>query len=91
VYEGFGIPPLEAMALGTPVVATRAGSIPEVVGDAAFLVDVGDVDGLAGAIDRVLTDGSLGAALVARGAQRVRRFSWDTTAAELVDVYEAAR
>ena len=54
VYEGFGFPPLQAMAAGVPVVATRAGSLPEVLGDAAVLVEVGDADALAGALDRVL-------------------------------------
>jgi glycosyltransferase involved in cell wall biosynthesis len=77
VYEGFGLPPLEAMSVGTPVVATRAGSIPEVCGDGADLVDVGDPEGLAGALSRALTDDAHRAALVARGHATAGRYRWD--------------
>jgi glycosyltransferase involved in cell wall biosynthesis len=76
------------MTAGTPVVATRAGSIPEVVGDAAVLVPVGDADALAGAIEQVLTDEALRADLVTRGHARVRAFTWDATAAQLVALYQ---
>jgi glycosyltransferase involved in cell wall biosynthesis len=86
-YEGFGFPVLEAMASGVPVVSTRAGSIPEVAGDAAVLVEPGDPDALASAIERVVTDTALRAALVPRGLAQVERFSWSRTARDLVALY----
>jgi glycosyltransferase involved in cell wall biosynthesis len=87
IYEGFGFPILEAMTARVPVVAARAGSIPEVAGDAALLVEPTDEHGLAAALDRIIDDDSLRADLVARGEQRVRAFSWDATARGLNDVY----
>ncbi len=77
LYEGFGLPPLEAMSVGAPVVATRAGSIPEVCGDGADLVEVGDADALGAALARALTDDAHRAALVARGYATVARYRWD--------------
>lgn len=95
VYEGFGLPPLEAMSVGTPVVATRAGSVPEVCGDGADLVEVGDADALAAALARVLTDEAHRAALVASGHATVARYRWDDAgdafAALLHRVAEAER
>jgi enoyl-CoA hydratase len=76
------------MAVGTPVVATDAGAIPEVVGDAARLVPVGDVDALAEAIGAVLDDADLAAALVAVGTARVQRYSWDATVDGLRTIYD---
>jgi glycosyltransferase involved in cell wall biosynthesis len=90
VYEGFGLVPLEAMAAGAPVVTTRAGAIPEVVGDAAELVDVGDVDGLAGALARVLTDDVRRAELVAAGHARRTAFRWSATVEGVADLYRRA-
>lgn len=90
VYEGFGLVPLEAMAAGVPVVSTRAGAIPGVVGDAAELVDVGDVDALAEALGRLLTDEVRRADLIAAGHRRRRRFSWATTVDEVVALYHRA-
>jgi alpha-1,3-rhamnosyl/mannosyltransferase len=85
--EGFGHPPLEAMRAGTPVVASTAGSLPEMLGDAALLPDPESVDALADALDRVLSDDATRARLVAAGHVQVARFSWDRTAQELVDTY----
>jgi len=85
--EGFGFPPLEAMACGTPVVAARSGSLPEVLGDAAPLVDPEDVDGLAAAVEGVLADPE---PWCARGLARAAEFTWARCAQETVAVYGSA-
>jgi glycosyltransferase involved in cell wall biosynthesis len=90
IYEGFGFPPLQAMQAGVPVVATRTGAIPEVVGDAALLVQVGDAAGLADALSRVLSDEGERDRLVQAGRARTGLFSWDACAAGLSDLYRAA-
>lgn len=87
LYEGFGLPPLEAMACGTPVVCSNAASLPEVVGDAAVTVDPYDVDALAEAMHRVLADRELREDLRARGLARARQFTWERTARETLAVY----
>jgi len=87
IYEGFGHPPLEAMQIGIPVVASNAGALPEVLGDAALLPDPADVGAIAGALQTVLTDDDVRAGLVARGRERVGRYTWDRTATELANLY----
>jgi glycosyltransferase involved in cell wall biosynthesis len=87
-YEGFGLPPLEAMACGTPVITSNTSSLPEVVGDAALTINPSDVDELAAAIERALTDQNLRADLRRRGLARAARFTWERTARETLDAYE---
>jgi glycosyltransferase involved in cell wall biosynthesis len=88
LYEGFGLPVLEAMACGTPVVCSNVSSLPEVAGDAAVLVDPLDVEGLAAAMERVLGDEELRAELIERGFEQARKFSWEKCARETLDVLE---
>jgi glycosyltransferase involved in cell wall biosynthesis len=90
LYEGFGLPPLEAMACGTPVVASSAASLPEVLGEAALLVDPRDVRAMTSAILRVLGDADLARRLSGLGLAQARRFSWERTARETVEVYREA-
>lgn len=87
LYEGFGWPPLEAMASGTPVVCSRAGSLEEVVGDAALTADPDDVEALAWHASSVLTDAKLRATLIERGLAHAAKFTWDRTAAQMIGVY----
>ncbi|MEA3276552.1 MAG: glycosyltransferase family 1 protein [Pseudomonadota bacterium] len=87
IYEGFGLPPLEAMASGVPVLASNRASIPEVVGDAALLVEPEDVDAMTQALERLLTDDALRHRLRARGLERAARFTWAQTADRTVNVY----
>jgi glycosyltransferase involved in cell wall biosynthesis len=88
LYEGFGLPVLEAMAAGAPVVASRAGAIPEVAGDAALLVDAERPDQIAEAIESVLGDAALRAGMTARGRARAREFTWEAVARQTLAVYE---
>lgn len=90
LYEGFGFPPLEAMAAGVPVVAAAAGAVPEIVGDAALLVPPGDVVALAGALESVLTHDTRRDALVAAGHVRVARFTWSACGDGLEALYRDA-
>jgi glycosyltransferase involved in cell wall biosynthesis len=87
LYEGFGLPPLEAMASGTPVVTSNVSSLPEVAGDAALLVDPTSAEAIADAMRRVLTDPALAAELSARGLKRARAFSWEHAAARIRGIY----
>ncbi len=87
LYEGFGLPLLEAMACGTPVIAANTSSLPEVVGDAGLLVPPGDPEALAGAMARVLDDAELAADLRQRGLRRAKGFTWEATAAKTLAVY----
>ncbi|MFN2108479.1 MAG: glycosyltransferase family 4 protein [Anaerolineae bacterium] len=88
IYEGFGLPPLEALACGTPVVGSNTSSLPEVVGDAGALVDPTDVDGMAKALVRLLTDDAFRAELRERALHQVARFSWVTAAQETYKAYQ---
>jgi glycosyltransferase involved in cell wall biosynthesis len=90
LYEGFGLPPLEAMACGAPVVTSNVSSLPEVAGDAAVLVDPYDVGSIVDGIQRVLSDPVLAAALRVKGAARAREFSWDRSVARTREMYELA-
>ncbi|MFP4439699.1 MAG: glycosyltransferase family 4 protein [Chloroflexaceae bacterium] len=90
LYEGFGMPPLEAMACGTPVVTSNSSSLPEVVGDAGLMVAPTDVDALAAAIMRLLNDDFLHADLRERGLRRAQQFAWRTTAERTRDAYGQA-
>jgi len=89
LYEGFGLPPLEAMACGRPVIASNASSLPEVVGDAGLLVDPRDVEALAGAIAQVINDRELQQQLSLSGRTRATEFTWEETARQTVAVYDA--
>jgi alpha-1,3-rhamnosyl/mannosyltransferase len=86
-YEGFGLPVLEAMACGTPVVCSNVASLPEVAGDAARLVAPDDLAGAAAALRNVLTDSAEAARLRAAGLVRARAFTWHTTAAAVLQTY----
>jgi len=88
-YEGFGIPPLEAMSLGCPVVASSAAAVPEVVGDAALVVDPDDVNGMKQAMGALLNDPALRADLVGKGRDRAALFSWTQVGLKLRKVVEA--
>jgi len=86
LYEGFGIPPLEAMAMGCPVISSRAASLPEVCGDAAHYIDPQDVAGTTAAIERVLGDEGYREQLVVRGRARVQQFDWQRSAERYLDL-----
>lgn len=88
LYEGFGLPPLEAMACGTPVIASNTSSLPEVVGDAGILVDPYNIDEIAQAIHDVLNSEALRAQMRRKGFERAKNFSWEKTARETLEAYE---
>lgn len=90
LYEGFGLPPLESMSVGTPVISSTASCLPEVLGDGAILVRPNDDERLAQAIEAVLTRPELRARLVARGKARAAGYSWERCAQETVEVYRQA-
>lgn len=88
LYEGFGLPILEAMACACPVICSNTSSMPEVAGDAAILISPEDVDGMAKAIDDILQNESLAQQLVKKGIARASEFSWDITARETMSIFE---
>ena len=90
VYEGFGMPPLEAMACGTPVLTTRAASLPEVVGDAAVIVDPHHTEDIAQGLEKLFLDAALRERLQKEGLRRAAMFSWENAATALYDVYQEA-
>jgi glycosyltransferase involved in cell wall biosynthesis len=87
LYEGFGLPPLEAMACGTPVVTSNVSSLPEVAGGAALLVDPYDADAIANGIVQAVTDDTLRADLISRGLERARSFSWPQSVKKIHEIY----
>ena len=86
--EGFGLPPLEAMACGTPVVASNSGSLPEIIGPAGFAVDPDDVRNMAGAIIAIIMQEPLAADLRRQGLEQAAKFTWENTAIETLKVYD---
>lgn len=88
LYEGFGLPPLEAMACGTPVITSNVSSLPEVVGDAALMVNPLDIEALAAAMQQILSDAALRRQMIARGLLQARRFTWEQAARQLLNVYQ---
>jgi len=87
IYEGFGLPVLEAFACGTPVVTSNVSSLPEVAGDAALLISPTDVDALAHALERLLTDSALRTDLISKGKARANQFTWEASARHLRQIY----
>jgi alpha-1,3-rhamnosyl/mannosyltransferase len=90
LFEGFGLPPLEAMVCGVPVICSDVTSLPETVGDAALTVDPASVDDLAAAMRRVLGDPALRTTLIERGHHQAERFSWSAAAERTREVYRRA-
>jgi glycosyltransferase involved in cell wall biosynthesis len=88
LYEGFGLPPLEAMASGTPVVTSNISSLPEVVGDAALLVDPYDAQSIADGLVRTLSDADLRVTLRQRGLERAKQYSWERSVRQVRQIYE---
>ena len=88
LYEGFGLPPLEAMACGCPVIVSEVASLPEVCGDAAYYIDPKDVSSIASGIYKVLSDESLKEHLIQKGIDRARLFNWEKTAKETLTVFD---
>ena len=87
LYEGFGLPVLEAMACGTPVVASNTTAIPELAGDSAILVPPTDEEAILDATLRILRDNALASDLSARGRRRAMQFNWEASAKRLMEVY----
>jgi len=90
LYEGFGLPPLEAMASRTPVLASNTSSLPEVLGDAALLVNPENVFEIARGMKSILLESSLRERLVTKGLEHISRFSWESAARQVIEAYERA-
>jgi len=88
LYEGFGLPPLEAMACGCPVVTSNTSSLPEVVGEAGIMVEPYDIDGLAQAMRQVLSDSQLREEMVKKGLEQSKKFTWEKAAEQTREIYE---
>ena len=88
IYEGFGMPPLEAMASGVPVLASDAASLPEVTGDCAVVCDAYSEESIADGLERLYSDESLRRELSVRGLERAKQFTWDASAEMLYDIYK---
>ncbi|HEX9504197.1 MAG TPA: glycosyltransferase family 1 protein [Patescibacteria group bacterium] len=91
LYEGFGIPPLEAMASGVPVVVSNLSSLPEVVGDAGVLVDPNSIDSIADGLLKVIADNNLRLQMIAKGLERAKQFTWENTARKTLEVLESLK
>ena len=89
LYEGFGLPVLEAQACGTPVVCSMVSSLPEAAGDGALFVDPFDVDAIAGAMQRALDDASIRTQLIENGFRNIRRFSWEQSARKVLQLFSS--
>jgi len=90
LYEGFGIPPLEAMSHGCPVACSNTSSMPEVLGDAAMMFDPYSIESISAALEKIFFDSSSRSALIAKGFKRIQNFSWDKCACETLKVYKGA-
>ncbi len=87
--EGFGLPPLEAMACGTPVVSSKESCMPEILGDVPLYFDPYDINDIAKAMERIVTDKTLRQKMIPKGLEQVRKYSWDDTAEKTLQVYKA--
>lgn len=90
LWEGFGIPVIEAMACGTPVITSNSSCLPEIAGGAALLVDPYSVDEITGAMEKINSDGVLQRSLSTAGIERTRQFAWRRTAEQSLEVYKRA-
>jgi len=91
MYEGFGIPPLEAMASGVPTVVSNLSSLPEVVGDAGVLIDPTSVDSIAEGLLKVISDTDLRQQMIVKGLERAKMFTWENTARKTLEIIESLK